>query len=128
MAELIQGMAAFEAKLKALELTLQRKVLIDAAKAGAAIVRDDAIQRAPRDTGALAEGIAIRVSGKDSDIHEATVDVGPSKDEFYSLFVEYGTAHMPAQPFLGPALEENKERVAEIMKTALLKAITKVAG
>ena len=127
MAEIIVGMQAFEEKLNALELSIRGKVLIEAAKAGAQIVVDAARANAPRDRGDMAEGMTMRVSNKESDNNEATVDVGPGKKQFYGHMVERGTSHSVAQPFLGPAIETNRERITAVMSKALLEAIEKVA-
>lgn len=119
-------MNALQAKLRKMELSMQRAVLIAAAKAGGEIVREDAARRAPRDSGGLAMKMTIRVSGRESDIHEGSVDVGPDKQNFYGFFQEYGTAHHAPQPFLGPALEQNRARIDAVMKDALIQAIQKV--
>jgi HK97 gp10 family phage protein len=74
------------------------------------VVQQAASERAPRDTGKLAENIVI------SDIKEGgTVDIGPDRDRFYGLFLEFGTSKMSARPFLQPAFEENKEQVQQKM-------------
>lgn len=36
----------------------------------------------------------------------------------YSLFVEYGTQNQSAQPFLGPALEENRNYLKQLIEKA----------
>ena len=37
-------------------------------------------------------------------------------DVTYAPYVEFGTIKMPAQPFLFPALEKNKNRIVELLK------------
>ena len=37
----------------------------------------------------------------------------------YSLFVEYGTVNQAAQPFLGPAIEENRAFLKQLIERAL---------
>lgn len=123
MPELIIGMTAFQEQLKELELTSQKQVLTAAAKAGALIVRDQARRRAPRDTGDLAGGITMRVSAKQTDVHEATVDVGPDKKQFYGFFQEFGTAHNRKQPFLIPSLEDNRDQITQAMTDEMIQAI-----
>lgn len=128
MDEIVHGMDEFKGKLEQLELTVRRQLLIDAAKAGAKILLEEARRRAPTDTGALAAGMTLRVSGGESDIYEATVDVGPSKKTWYGFMQEFGTKHHAAQPFLGPALEASRDQIISAMKDKLLSAIQKVAG
>lgn len=36
----------------------------------------------------------------------------------YSLFVEYGTVNQSAQPFMGPALEENRNHLKQLIEKA----------
>ena len=78
MAEIIEGMDALQKKLQELEYTMQRKVLIEAAKAGGQIVLDDAKSNAPRNTGKLAEGIRMQVKNGEF------VRVHPTKPGTYS--------------------------------------------
>jgi HK97 gp10 family phage protein len=56
--------------------------------------------RCPVDTGALKASIQNKKIGP---MHHQ-VRVG----EFYGAYVEYGTRHMAAQPYLRPAIEEQK--------------------
>jgi HK97 gp10 family phage protein len=61
---------------------------------------------------------------------DGTVDIGPDRDHFYGLFVEFGRSAgtyktktgkqksypaAPPYPFLQPAFEENKEQVQQKM-------------
>ena len=127
MAEIvIKGMAAFQAKLREMSFSLQRDALIEVAKEGAQIVVDAAKAGAPRDTGALAEGIAMRVSNKQSDLFEATVNVTWSRKQFYGRFLEFGTKHITVRSFLGPAFESNRDRIADAMKSAMERIISRV--
>src|SRR4051794_26097837 len=89
MAEVIQGMADLKAKLRKLELSQQRKALIESAKAGAAIIVDDANAR----SNSGGKAFDVRVSQKQSDLLEATVEVGAVKKKFYLFFQEFGTGH-----------------------------------
>lgn len=42
---------------------------------------------------------------------------------FYAGFLEFGTSHQPAYPFMRPAFEENKQSLPNIVKDELAKAI-----
>jgi len=125
--QIIVGMDALQAKLRELDRTMQRDLLIEAAQAGAEIVRHAAAANAPRDTGELAENMTTRVSTSLSDSREGSVDVGPDRDEWYGFFVEFGTAFMMPRPFLRPALENNENQIIRVMQDVLLTAIEKVA-
>lgn len=98
-----------------------KEVIEPAALAGAEVIRKAASDKAPRDTGELAQSIVAEV--KEIKNLKATVAVGPDKDHFYGTFVELGHAlvrgrrkaekrvigHVPPHPYLRPALDENKE-------------------
>jgi HK97 gp10 family phage protein len=89
-----------ELKLSRLRRVLQgEKAAIDrGANAYAEAVRDLAEQLAPYRTGALRESIHVEpgdVAGSYQVVASAP----------YAVFVEYGTAHAAAQPFLTPAAE-----------------------
>ncbi|MBW9219265.1 HK97 gp10 family phage protein [Anoxybacillus sp. ST70] len=100
--------------------TEAEQVKKDALLAGAEVIQQAASEKAPRDTGKLAENIVI------SDIKEdGTVDIGPDRDRFYGLFVEFGRKagekkgrkypKADPHPFLQPAFEENIDRVQDEM-------------
>ena len=59
---------------------------------------------------------------------ETVIEVGPrggrsGNDFFYSFFVEYGTAHAPAQPFARPAFEQTAPQCLEILGDELWFAV-----
>lgn len=56
--------------------------------------------RCPVDTGALKASIQHKKVGE----RHHQIRVG----QFYGAYVEYGTRHMAAQPYLRPAIEEHK--------------------
>lgn len=100
--------------------TEAEQVKKDALLAGAEVIQQAASEKAPRDTGKLAENIVI------SDMKEdGTVDIGPDRDRFYGLFVEFGRKagekkgrkypKADPHPFLQPAFEENIDRVQDEM-------------
>lgn len=72
----------------------------------------------PVDTGRLQESITseVRETGK-----TVVGSVAPHTE--YAGFVEYGTYKMPAQPYMRPALDENREAVTEIFRSELSLAL-----
>jgi HK97 gp10 family phage protein len=77
-------------------------------------VERDAKINAPVDTGALRNSIA------------STVETGGGAVEGiiyspleYAPYVEYGTWKMRSQPFMGPALNQNRELIIDMLKEAL---------
>lgn len=73
-------------------------------------VREHARALAPVRTGRLRNSIYAKTSGW-------TVEVGASAE--YAIFVEFGTRHMQAKPFLRPAVEE----YLPMLETAVLNAL-----
>ena len=49
-------------------------------------------------------------------------DYGPL---FYARFLEFGTSHQPAYPFLRPAFEEDKSSLPELIRDDLAAGIDK---
>ena len=112
----LQGIEHLEAKLKELELSIQRKMLTTSLKEAADITRTRAAELAPYLTGRLKEHEIVVTVPSQSNAQTALIRVGPAKDAFYGLFDEIGTAHMTAQPFLRPAFEQTHDEV--LRKTA----------
>lgn len=99
------------------------KAMDDALMAGAEIVRADASRRAPRRTGKLAESIVAELQEGKSGRKSAVI--GPNEEAFYGSFVELGRSNQAAQPYLRPALDENKNAVQRAIADALRAAIEK---
>ena len=66
-------------------------------------------QNAPVDTGTLKRSIEIEITDGGM-----TAEVEPTAD--YAPYVELGTRFMEAQPYLGPAFNEQKEKFKKDMK------------
>jgi len=96
-------------------------LLQQAAEKGAEIIAEEARRLAPRDTGALAEGIGVQPGRLQQG--RAQMNIGPGKAEWYGELVEIGTEKMAAQPYLRPALdgkaEEAKDAVADALRDSL---------
>lgn len=112
-------------KLRQLEDAVAGDALEQAVKAGAEPIRADASQRAPRRTGKLAGSIIVEPDEKGKT--QASVKIGPEKDAFYGLFHEFGTSKMAANPFLRPAMDEQKDAAVAAVRRELQKALARVA-
>ncbi len=97
-------------------------------------VRDVARDLAPVDSGSLKQSISIRVStGAKQDRYgrtaEGAVGVRYQKTEgrnpFYAPFLEYGTKHAAAQPFMQPAMDRKRRSAMRILKRGLRRIIIK---
>lgn len=142
----VKGWQEIQQKLNRLTNELRAQVLVDAAMAGAEVIRHEASRRAPRRTGSLAEHIVAEVTGKGS--HWVRVDIGPDRDHFYGRFIEFGHAlvrvtgrvrrgrrtyrikkvlgHVPPHPFLRPALDEGGRKAVEAVAEHLRAAIDRI--
>jgi HK97 gp10 family phage protein len=78
------------------------------------IVRE-AKARVPVDTGALKESLEITENKSTKNKRSGhTVKIGKMAKKWHGM-VEIGTSKMPARPFLRPAFDDNKERIASII-------------
>ena len=84
-------------------------------EAASLIVEADATLRAPVDTGNLRSSITHRVLS-DEEAH-----IGTNVE--YAPYVEQGTSKMAAQPFLRPALDNNKSRIEKMIGDVVGKAV-----
>lgn len=90
-------------ELKALAVDLGKAGVETTRKAGQAVrkaaadVEGGAKALAPVDTGALKGSIGVSMHGP------LSAEIGPTQN--YSVYVEFGTYKMAAQPFMGPAAD-----------------------
>jgi HK97 gp10 family phage protein len=74
---------------------------------GAYMVESDAKQFAPVDTGALRNSIETTEGNGISAIVRDGVE--------YGKYQEFGTMKMPAQPFMIPAIEKNRDNIISLL-------------
>jgi HK97 gp10 family phage protein len=112
----------------------EKNVLIRTLKAAAKPIDDQASSLAPVDTGKLQVSIITgtqltrrqRASAyKAGALGVAEVHVGTKLSR--GLFQEFGTFDQPAQPFMRPAWEANKDKALEIVGSQLWIEIRKAA-
>lgn len=134
----IEGLSQLGARMKELSADMNKKIARAATGAAASVIKKAATSKVPRDTGNLAKNvIAKRIPPGESGLtsqHIVTVRQGKLtekqkgsglQDAFYGRFVEFGTVNMPAQPFLRPAFDENKERAIQAMKDRIASRLAK---
>jgi HK97 gp10 family phage protein len=145
----VDGLKELEKALMELPKEIQGRPLRSAVSAAAGLIRDKAIEKAPLGkTGTLRKEIYRYRSRRNSAKGRETFFVGVKqgtgvyKDTeenrrkkrvgkkyktqgkaYYWRFFEFGTIKMQKQPFLRPALENNKAGAVDIMKERLRKAI-----
>lgn len=146
----IIGMDKLLKQLDQLEAELALKAIAAAARVAFKPVLDTAKLLVPRDSGELADSIKLRLEkpkgsetvikvglmiGKSSKARQAKAAAAafgeaqsgrvPAARRWH--FIELGTSHQAAHPYLRPALDQNAGAVLEILKAELLKQIHKVA-
>jgi HK97 gp10 family phage protein len=145
----IEGLEDLKKALNALPVEIQQRSLRSAVSAGAKVVVDAAISKAPSgDTGNLKKSIYRYRSRSQSGTGRETYYVGVRKgkkayadtarnrrlgrvgkkytvqgEAYYWRFLEFGTAKMGAKPFMRPAFESSKGKILDIMKQRLGKSI-----
>lgn len=102
------------------------EVLDKASKAGGDIVLSEAKKRVPVDTGMLRDSLILKKSKTKKPNIKSEYYVTKTSGAKHFVPVELGTSKMKAQPFLRPAIDENKRNIAKTVNDAVLKAIGRV--
>ena len=140
------GLDAIARDLEALSRAENNKVLRDATRAGAEVLREEVIARAPERTGKLKKNVVVltqksRRRGEiSSGVHirgvnprtgnsDNTMKANNPRNAFYWRCVEMGTVNMPPHPFIRPAFDVRQEQAAEVairrMNQAIDEALSK---
>lgn len=137
----VEGLKDLGDRMKGLTEQMNNRIARAATAAGAVVIRNAAQQKVPVLTGNLKKNIIVKriPKGEASLTSEHIVTVRQGKltkkqraaglgDAFYGRFVEYGTARMPAQPFLRPAYDQNKEKAVQAIKDRIEKRLAKAGA
>ena len=129
---LLEGHRELRKALGAFAAVTQRKIVRPAVSKALTPINKAAKRKCPVDTKALRKSIGKRVKANS---RTGTVwgGVGPRKgwpDEPGRRihFIEYGTKNAAAQPFLRPALDENREEALRILAAGIHAGIEKEAA
>ena len=131
------GLADIARDLETLSRAENNKVLRDATRAGAEVMRDAVVERAPERTGKLKKNVVVLTQRSKrrgeiiSGVHIRgrnlrTGNSDNSMKAFYWRFVELGTINMPAHPFIRPAFDTTEELAARIAIQRMNQAIDEV--
>ncbi|WP_049294036.1 HK97-gp10 family putative phage morphogenesis protein [Franconibacter helveticus] len=137
------GLDEISRDLETLSRAENNKVLRDATRAGAEVLREEVIQRAPERTGKMKKNVVIltqkaRRRGEiSSGVHirgvnprtgnsDNTMKANNPRNAFYWRFVELGTVNMPAHPFVRPAFDTRQEQAAQAAMERMNRAIDEV--
>lgn len=124
VAELARANAPFK------EGVLRRSIIVSKIRfskgeAGKAAFAAAMKRGASRAEAAQAAHEANAEGGNDEDITSGLAEIGPTTEAFYAHFVEFGTAHSVAKPFMRPAFEGNKATAVQVIQAALKEEIAK---
>lgn len=139
----VDGVRELRSKLAGLRTGMDRRIVSDALRAGAEVIKADAGQRAPMaaaphrlagrkgkwvSPGFLRSQIRITTRRRNETDHFASVSINVRGAAFYWRFLEFGTRFIRPRPFLRPAFEMRKyEALARIM-ARLAERIERLAG
>lgn len=134
----IEGLRELQYALNELGSRVARNSLRRAVSSGAAVIRDEARNLAPVDTGEMKRDIQIKRERNEKGVMSARYSVfvrsgkksrlagrgrNVNKDSFYWRFVEFGTAKMAAKPFMRPAFQMKKESAVQAIQDVLEQSI-----
>lgn len=124
------GLLDISGDLDALSKAENGRVLRNATRSAATVIKDEAVRRAPRRTGKLAKNIVVltqrtRNGDISSGVHirgrnprtgnsDNKMKTKDSRNAFYWRFVELGTSEMAAIPFIRPAYDARQEEAVKI--------------
>ncbi|WP_455852692.1 HK97-gp10 family putative phage morphogenesis protein [Pantoea endophytica] len=126
--------------LKLLSRAENNKVLRDATRAGADVLKEEVIRKAPVRTGKLKKNVVVvtqkakRRGEISSGVHirgvnpltgnsDTTMKTGDKRNAFYWRFVEMGTSKTPAHPFVRPAFDTRQEEATQAAMKRMNSAI-----
>ena len=98
------------------------RLLKEASEAGAEVIRAEAANIAPRDTGLLSESLADRAISRQR-VGRSQIDIGPTRMAWYGQLLEKGTSKMAARPFLRPAFDSKRAEAVAAVRAILRRLI-----
>lgn len=122
----LRGFEALERALAKMGDENVLKILRGSLRKGAKVVLADAKERAPEGkTGDLREGLKIKTVHLNKSKKNIIVEIANTKSTYYAKFLEFGTKHISARPFMRPALDNNKNEVLKITGQEINKRISR---
>ena len=134
-----QSFKAMKKSLRKLPLQAKEKLLTGATRAAANVIRDEAKDHVPEDTGLLKRSIkTVKGKKKDNGLYEIKYHVAVKSkvkytllktkytgSAYYARMIEYGTIKMIAQPFMRPAFDNADTRSIKASHKYVAKALPK---
>ena len=133
----IEGLKQIDLALKKVGIEFERKIARSAVRAGAKIIMEEAKRLAPVDPdGQQTLKKSIQVVTRSKRVGDAVVSVATrsgrkyapkNMNAFYAPFLEFGTEHQPAQPFLRPALRKRTPSAIREMVKVIQRRLASLA-
>ena len=136
------GLLDISRDMELLSKAENKKVLRDGTRAGAEVLKEEVIKRAPERTGklkrnvvvvtmrgrrnAITSGVHIRGVNPETGNSDNTMKASNRRNAFYWRFVELGTSNMPAHPFVRPAFDTRQEEATRAAIARMNQAIDEV--
>jgi HK97 gp10 family phage protein len=122
----VEGLGDVQRLLKQLPPRMRSKHVRKATRQAIALVRNDIKARAPvGELGRLVKLVRIRPRRGKRGYQKASLEyrtegsAGDPKNAFFWRFLEFGTKHIPAQPFVFPAADRQFKRVVRKVQDAV---------
>lgn len=119
------GVEEMKKLLKQLPEKAAKRVLRNATRSAANVIKKEAAKRVVVRTGKLKKSLKV-VESNYRDANGVRFRIGPT--QFYAHLVEFGTTHSQAKPFLRPAYDESKQKVVDQMAKMMAKGIEREAS
>ena len=135
------GLQDIARDLQTLSKAENNKVLRDSTRAGAELLRQEVIDRAPEKTGKLKKNVVVvtqkshrrgeissgvHIRGVNPRTGNSDMKASNKRNAFYWRFVELGTSTAPAHPFVRPAFDTRMEEAAQVAMQRMNQAIDEV--
>jgi len=115
----VEGVRELNRRLETLPVKIQRKIVRQALRDGAKVIREEARRRVPVDTGRLRRTLTQRKGKARRGSYSVVVTHNWKRYAgtipFYGGYVEHGTRKMPPRPYLRSALDERRDEATRVV-------------
>lgn len=123
----VKGFDELEKAIKELRLDFDKELKKAIRRAGKKVLEDarrNFARNYQQRTGKGLESIKLVVKER-KDFLTAVITAGGG-DAYYMPFLEFGTSHQEARPYLRPAIDDNRQGIVDDIKKELQKAIVRM--
>ena len=117
------GIEDFKKALEALDKKLRNRVITQAMRAAAKVLANEIKSRAPVETGGTKKSVKVRAGKRKKDQISMRVEVSGGSGEAFVGFLELGTKHNAANPFVRNSTADKRDDCLDLMFSQITKAI-----